>query len=85
MDGNIRVVSLALMIWSWTTAVQAQVQPNEAIVPTRQAPVGHRQPTPDSVGKAEVEHGTNPAPQPQPQPQPEGRDYGSELSICRGC
>jgi hypothetical protein len=50
-------------------------------MPTRQAPIGHRQPTPDSVGKAEVERGTNP----NPQPQPQGRDFGSELSICRGC
>jgi hypothetical protein len=78
MNRKIRLVSLALMTWSWAAAVQAQVQP-KGTVPARQAPVGHRQPTPGSVGKAQVEHGTNPA------PQPKGRDYGSELSICRGC
>lgn len=81
MNRKIRFVSLALITWSWATAVQAQVQPNEGIVPSRQAPVGHRQPTPDSVGKARVEHGANPATQPQQQ----GHDYGSDLSICRGC
>jgi hypothetical protein len=81
MNRKIRLVSLALMTWSLATAAQAQVQPNEQTVPTRQAPVGHRQPTPNSVGKAEIERGTNPTPQRQSQ----GRDFGSELSICRGC
>jgi hypothetical protein len=81
MNRKIRLVGLVLLTMSWAAAAQAQVQTNEETMPTRQAPIGHRQPTPDSVGKAEVERGTNP----NPQPQPQGRDFGSELSICRGC
>lgn len=81
MKRTLRLVTLALMACSWATAPQAQVQPNGGTAPARQAPVGHRQPTPESVGKAQVERGTNPASQPQSQ----GRDFDSELSICRGC
>jgi hypothetical protein len=77
---QMRLIAFALLIaFTCTTAAQAQVSPNAATEPNRQAPVGHRQPTPQSVGKAEAERGT------PSQPQSRGRDLGSELSICRGC
>jgi hypothetical protein len=82
MNRKIRLAGLALLTLGWAISAQAQVPPpNDETAPTRQAPIGHRQPTPDSVGKAAVERGTNPTPQPQSQ----GRDFGNDLSICRGC
>ena len=58
--------------------VCAQTVP-PAVTGRSSAPVGHRQPTSESINAAKANRGT------AQQPQPAGRDLGSELSICRGC
>jgi hypothetical protein len=55
------------------TAVRAQAN----TVP--QAPIGHRQPTVDSVDRAEAERGK------KPEQPPQGRDPFSEPKICSDC
>jgi hypothetical protein len=77
-----RPKSLAVgVVWLGTLAnaslVCAQTVPPAATRPS--APVGHRQPTNESISAAKANRGT------AQQPQPRGRDFGSELSICRGC
>lgn len=75
------IVAAIFLTIPFATALQAQSQTNPPTGSGRVAPVGHRQPTAESVGSALSARGTNAAPQPQSQ----NRDFGSELSICRGC
>jgi hypothetical protein len=53
----------------------------------REAPIGHRQPTAQSVGKAEEQKGENPQSQKgdNSKSQTRGVDLDKNLMICRGC
>jgi hypothetical protein len=69
------------LVWLGTVA-NASLVCAQTVPPAdtgRSAPVGHRQPTSESVNAAKANRGT------AQQSQPRGRDLGSELSICRGC
>jgi len=53
--------------------------PASTLGTSRQAPLGHRQPTADSVEKARAQKGNGPKAQ---QPR---NDLDKDLMICRGC
>jgi hypothetical protein len=79
----ITMLAFAVLTCAPAMAARAQTQTSPA-QSTRDAPVGHRQPTPQSVGSAEATKETKPGSRPQAG-RDLGRDLGSELSICRGC
>jgi hypothetical protein len=72
--------TIVAMIFAVTTPLLAQE--NAASTGRQSAPAGRRQPTLDSVSKATADR---PVKTTEPQQPRGGRDYGSELTICRGC